>query len=101
MEKRKVRKGIEKPLIIYGLQKQHFWRFLPFIVIGIGFEVFVLLSILRSDTREWAYFWISLCVVLTVLIAIYIFFLSRGERKQHSFSKKEYMISNRDLRRYI
>jgi bacteriorhodopsin len=101
MEKRKVRKGIETPLVIYGLQKQYFWRFLPFVVFGAGFQVYVLMSVLRSDPKQWAYFWISLCIVITVLVAVYIFFLSRGERKRHSFSKKEYMISNRDLRRHI
>ncbi|TWF31747.1 hypothetical protein FHW36_11841 [Chitinophaga polysaccharea] len=101
MEKRKVRKGLEAPLVVYGLRQPHFSQFLLAVAIGVAIVISNFTAALHAVPRQWGRVLLGLLVVGGALIALYMIFLARSQRKKHSFPKKESIISNRDLDRYL
>lgn len=97
-----VKKGLESPLLIKGVQVRHYYY-----LIGIG----VVLSILILFAL---YGWISdrslgslmLCVaevifLVVVFIGLYLFFKKQANPKKYNFKNEVSFLSNKDMLKYL
>lgn len=99
-QKIRIRKGLETPLLIYGLKKTYFYRFLLLIVLAVVVFLRSLMSLIHGKGGILNFFLVT-CFLLVALISSYLFFLARSRRKQYNFPKTESIISNRDLNHYL
>lgn len=95
-----VRKGFEKPLLIYGMQMDHFYLLLG---IGVGLVVLVLLILYRCCTGSTS---ILVALIEIGLLAAAFFAALRSARKaatpkRYRFKKVQSFLSNRDLLNYL
>jgi hypothetical protein len=102
MKKYIVKKGLESPLLIKGVQVRHYYY-----LIGIG----VVLSILILFAL---YGWISdrslgslvICVaevifLVAVFVGLYLFFEKQANPKKYDFKNEVSFISNKDILSYL
>jgi len=101
MEKRRIRKRLEVPLLIYGLRKPLFYRFLMVIVFGVVALLYAVVSMMHGSGTSWSSLLITVAIVAVMLIAVYLYLVSQSRGKKFDFPKRESIISNRDLYRYI
>lgn len=96
----RIRKGLETPLLIYGLKKTYFYRFLLLIVLAVVVFLRSLMSLIHGKEVIFN-FLLVICCLLVALIGSFLYFLSRSSKKQYDFKKTESIISNRDLYHYL
>ena len=101
MEARKVRKGMETPLVVYGMRQPYFNQFLVMVALSATGVLYSFVAALHSEPRQWGTALLCLILAIAGLVVAYIVFLSLSQIKRHRFSKEESILSNKDLRKYL
>lgn len=95
-----VRKGLEKPLLIKGVQVEHYYLLLAIGTLIIFLSLSVLYGWLDDKTST-----VSLVVqeglLLGAFMVIYQWFKSKAIIKKYIFSKEISQLSNRDILNYL
>lgn len=104
MEKKsfKVRKGLESPLKIFGMEMQYFYIGMAVILIMVIILTGQIISLARdlSQTNVIT-FMATLVVFLVSIIALKFWFESKSEKKKISFPKKTMIIDNKNILRFL
>ena len=95
-----VRKGLEKPLLINGLQVKHYY-----LLLGVGAIIAILLLFSLCEWLDDKTSKQTLMVQLVLLLGsfwmTYRWFRSKAIVKKYTFSKEICQLSNRDILNYL
>lgn len=95
-----VRKGLEQPVIIKGMQARHYWMFV-IIMAGAGMITVLAFYAAISDSLAWSAFFMQTCAAGGGILVIRRIFLNQARVKRFNFRKQESTLSNRDLLQYL
>lgn len=100
MKNYKVRKGLESPVIIKGMQVRHYWT-LVILSVVCALYLTLALYIMLTGGMHWFAWLIQMVITGVALFILREYFRSKGRIKRYKFSKVESTLSNRDLIGYL
>jgi len=91
-----VRKGFEKPLLLYGMQMDYFYALLG---IGVGLVTLILLILYRWGTGSTSQFdaLIQVGLLTVAFFAAIRWARKKAKPKKYHFNKTRSFLSNRDI----
>ena len=96
-----MRKGLETPLLIKGMQAKHYWL-LMFLSIGaVLYQAGGLYGMVSGDQISFKGWIMQLIACGALLFFLWQYFLSLGKPRRYKFRKQDSTLSNRDLLDYL
>lgn len=102
MKKYVIKKGLERPLLIKGVQVRHYYYLIG---IGLVFSIIILFA-LYNMVSERSISSLTICmaellVLLGVFYFLYQYFKKHANPKKYDFKNEISFISNKDILRYL
>lgn len=96
--KLKIRKGLESPLLIRGMQVQHYYLLIAVSVVLAFIVVLILLTAVKSqNSGSFALLLLVLAIGLTILFFLWQLLKRKGKIKRYDFPRRERTLTNRDI----